>query len=65
MEVEGPIDERTLVERFANKKTIVEGSVAKNTANKKGKLIHFYLDYWELRLVATFIFKRFIVFPFQ
>ena len=35
MEVEGPIDERTLVERFTNKKTIVEGSVAKNTANKK------------------------------
>ena len=33
--VERPIVEETLVDRFANKKMVAEGSVTKNTINKK------------------------------
>ena len=65
MVVEGLIAEGTLVERVANEETVVEGSVGEVTANKKWKLIHFYLDYWEFRPIAIFTFKRFIFFPFQ
>lgn len=35
MVVEGPRVIRTLAERVANEKTVVEGSVTKNTINKK------------------------------
>ena len=54
-----------VVERVTNEKMLVEGSVGKDTANKKWKLIHLYLDYWEFRPIAIFIFDWFIFFLFQ
>ena len=62
MVVEEQIVEGTLVEVFANEKTVVEGSVGEDMPNKKWKFIHFYIDYWELKPIASFIFKRFCFF---
>lgn len=40
--VEGPIVKETFVERFANEKTVVEGSVAENTVIEKMEIDLFF-----------------------